>query len=286
MIKEYKVPLLALFSFTLIGVVMFFVRDIRYFFLFAGIGFAEFNVRILVIKFPQHRQLFRLIVQSIIGGFLLLFLGFVAGVNFQYSQVIYDMMEGVVTGALIQLIIARFVLPFVLGNAFCSRACWTGVFFELTNTKRCKDPVQRNEYVAWGYLILTTILSIVIAIGFVNPSTDEQIRKLFIAGEVVYILFVGYFMTYFMGSRAYCRILCPFITISGLVSRWSFFKITPTKADDCTGCKKCNRECPMLIDVKQFVVDQKPIDHRLCILCERCVSSCDSSVLMVSNWKK
>jgi len=285
-LNKYKVPFLSFFSFSLIGLIVWMFRDIRYLFLFLGIGMAEFNVRILIIHFPKYRQLFRLMVQALVGGFLITYLSLVIGVNFQFSEIIFDTMDGIITGALIQTVVARLFLPFLLGNAFCSRACWTGLFFELTNNKSCKTPYKRNNYLAWGYLIAISILAFVIASKLMNPATDESIRRIFIIAENLYIITIGFVLTFFMGSRAYCRLLCPFLTISGLFSPFSFFKITPVKKDDCTNCQKCNKVCPMLIDVNSFVIDEQSVNHRQCILCERCVCACPSDVLKVDHKKR
>jgi len=282
-LSNFKVPFISFFSFALIGLIAWFFRDIRYFALFLGMGSMEFGVRTLVIKFPQHRQLFRLIVQTMVGGFLLFYLSIVIGVNFQYPQIIFDTAEGIVTGALIQTIVARVLLPFVLGNAFCSRACWTGLFFELTNTKSCKKIFKRNNYIAWGYLIAVTIAAIILIRMLINPATDESLRRAFIIGENIYIVAVGFMLTFFLGSRAYCRLLCPFLTISGLIAPWSYFKVRTVKKDACISCSKCNNSCPMLIDVKEYAEKNMAINHRQCILCERCVSACPIEVIKVDS---
>jgi ferredoxin len=39
----------------------------------------------------------------------------------------------------------------------------------------------------------------------------------------------------------------------------------------------------MLINVSNFVENKKSINNRMCIYCERCVSSCDQGVLKLSN---
>ncbi len=280
---RYKIPFISLISFTIVGLIAWAFRDWRYFTLFFGIGIAEFNVRSLVINYPQYRQLLRLMVQAIIGCFLLFYLSIVIGVNFQYSQIIFDVAEGIVTGALIQTIVARVLLPFVLGNAFCSRACWTGLFFELTNSKSSKTIYKRNNYLAWGYLLMMSIAAVIVVNKMVNPATDESLRRVFIIGENIYIITVGFTLTFFLGSRAYCRLLCPFLTISGVFAPWSYFKIRTVKEDECSACMRCNKVCPMLIDVQSYAEKNKAIDHRQCILCERCVSSCSGEVIKVDS---
>ncbi len=283
---RYKIPFTALLIFILVGVVMWVIRDVRYFYLFFGIGIAELGSRIVIIHYPGLRQFFRLSIQFLLGAMFIFWLSLYIGVNFQFPQIFFDASSGVVTGALIQMLVARVVLPFFFGNAFCSRACWSGFFFEMTNSKKLssKPPMQRSELLAWSYLALLVIVPFSI-IAFHNPALDDELRRNWIIGENLFIVTIGFVLSFFAGSRSYCRLLCPFITISGLFSRFSLFKITPVKSDSCTSCNACTSVCPMLIDVQHHVTVKRKISHKLCIVCERCVSSCKSDVLRLTNKK-
>ena len=279
-IKKYTVPIAALIIFMLIGLIVWAYRDIRYFYLFAGMGFAEFSSRVIVIHYPKTKQFFRLLVQFLIGGFLIFWLSIFIGVNFQFPEIFFDISAGIVTGALIQMLVARIIMPFIFGNAFCSRACWTGFFFEVTNSKKntSKPPKKRSEWLAWAYLLTLIVVPLSISI-FHNPAENEDYRRTWIIGENLFIVSIGFILTFFTGSRSYCRLLCPFITISGIFSKYALFKITPTDSDSCTSCNSCTTACPMLIDVKEKVAIKEKISDKLCIVCERCVSSCPEDVL-------
>lgn len=255
-----------------------------YFYLFSGIGFLDFGTRVLVLYAPKFRQIIRLCLQFTIGSFLLIWLGLVIGVNFQFPEIFFDAYSGVVTGALIQLFVARLIMPFFLGNAFCSRACWTGFFFEMTNTKKIdKRKIKpRSGIIAWGYLTLLICISIFVAFLW-DPGNNVDVRKWAIIAENLFITSVGFTLTFFVGSRAYCRMLCPFITISGLISPLSLFKITPVNTQSCTRCKLCDKDCPMLIGVNSYVNTNKRINDPTCILCERCISACPHNVLKLTT---
>ena len=285
-LKKYSVPIATYAIFTLIGLIVWKIRDVRYFALFNGIGTTELVTRILVINNPRLRQPMRRLVQALVGGMLLIMLGFVFCVNFQFEQIFFDFQAGVVTGALIQLIIARLIIPFVFGNAFCSRACWDGAIFEITNRKNDRN-FKRKPWLAWAYLILLVAVAFAVAHYFTNPAGDENelLRKKWIVGQNLFIVGGGYLLTMLCGSRAYCRLLCPFMTISSLLYRFSIFKITPVKSDNCTQCGACSKACPMLIDVKESVQNVEKVKNAQCILCERCVSACKQNVLKVSAKK-
>ncbi|RLD46986.1 MAG: hypothetical protein DRI88_06755 [Bacteroidetes bacterium] len=285
LLNKYKIAIYTLFIFSMIGIVAMLYRDIRYFFLFFGIGLLDSTSRILVVRYPKLLQFFRLTLLVLIGSSLFAGICLIIGVNFQFIEIFFDLSAWVVTGALIQLIVARLILPFFAGNAFCSRACWNGAFFEFTNPMKKKtNPKKRSPLLAWGYLLFLVVLGFTVAfLSPVNPAENQEVRMWWIIGENILIIFVGFFLSISWGSRAYCRTLCPFITISSLIAPYSLLKITPVAADQCTSCNACNNACPMYIDVLQAVKDRKRVNDSMCILCERCVSSCKLNVLKVAT---
>jgi ferredoxin-type protein NapH len=282
--KKTKLPLILIVIYTIIGLVVAFIRkDIKYVALFEAIGLFSAAIEYIVSKKPELRQLLRITLMCIVGGGLFGFLSLYRGVNFQFPQIFFDASAGVITGALIQLIIARLVLPFFFGNAFCSRACWNGIVFEMTNSK---TPIphrgkKRSEIVAWAYLLCLVVTALTVS-TFSNPAEDEAIRKLWIIGENIWIVLIGIFLTTVWGSRAYCRMLCPFLTVSGLFSRYSIFKITPVKKEECYMCGICNKTCPMHVDIMNSVRNGVRINQRTCILCERCVDACPVDCLKMA----
>jgi ferredoxin-type protein NapH len=280
--KNNILSILLFAVFFTVGIIVAIVRhDYKYFWMFGTIGLLSSGCEYLINSRPKLRQLMRLTMLTIIGGSLFGFLSLYRGVSFQFPQIFFDASAGIVTGALIQLVVARVALPFIFGNAFCSRACWNGIVFELIYKSKIgpchKKP--RLEIVAWTYLVSLIILACIVTSITVNPAENETIRKWWIVGENVWIVVLGLVLTMFLGGRAYCRTLCPFITISGLFSRFSILKITPIQRDKCVKCTKCSKACPMGIDVMSFVVDGRRVNNKTCILCERCVSACATNCL-------
>ena len=164
-----------------------------------------------------------------------------------------------------------------------------GAIFELTQNviPKSKKIKKRSITIAFSYFAFIVIIAS-IAANYGNPAFNENKRFWWIVGENSLILGFGIVLSLFWGSRAYCRMLCPFISISGLISKYSIFKIKPVNAERCISCNKCNDSCPMLIDVSSFVKSGKSINNRSCIVCERCVSSCDNNCLKLAPglpWK-
>ena len=289
-LKNLLLPILVVIIFSLIGTaVSLYKQRLIYFFLFAGIGFIAAVCGSLTILFPQNKQAFRRITQVLVGGGLFLGLSLRVRVNFQFSEVIFDIFALIATGAIIQFIIARLIMPFFIGNAFCSWVCWDGAIFELAQNviPKSKKIKKRSIVIAFSYLAIVVITAGIVAF-YGNPALDGNKRFWWIAGENAFILSLGIVLSIFLGRRAYCRMLCPFLSISGFISKYSIFKIKPVNAENCIGCDKCNNACPMLIDVSGFVKNGKSVNDRSCIICEQCVSSCDNNCLKLAPglpWK-
>jgi len=69
----------------------------------------------------------------------------------------------------------------------------------------------------------------------------------------------------------WCRYLCPYGALLGLLSRLSPLKIRRSEAN-CTHCKSCSRNCPSLIDVEK----QTLVKSSECFGCLTCLSHCPS----------
>lgn len=282
-LQKHRISISMLLIFTLIGILVGTYKGLMYFFLFSGIGMFEMSTRIFIEYYPKTRQIIRILLQAVFGLFFLIWLGMFKGVNFQFPQITFDIYNGIITGAVIQLVVSRLFLPFIFGNAFCSRACWTGLFFELTNKKsELKNNYKRNQYLAFGYLLFLSAF-VLFFIFIWNPIQDDNFRRIWIIAENLIITLGGLILMIFMGSRSYCRLLCPFLTISSFIAPYSFYKITPVNASNCTGCNSCNSVCPMLINISDYVKENKAINNKWCIVCERCVSTCTRNVLKLSN---
>jgi ferredoxin-type protein NapH len=282
--EKYSLPLLLLLYFCIVGFAVWTLSGrISYLFFFAGMGGAAASCEFFGIRFPAAKQTIRHSIQigaacTLLGG-----ISIYGGINFQFSQIFFDISSGIITGAFIQFFVARILLPFLMGNAFCSRACWDGAVFEFFDPvkNRVEKPFKRNELVAFSYLAFLIILPLFFA-ALNLPLVGKLHNRSWAIGENLVILSIGLFASRVLGSRVYCRTLCPFITISGLISRFSIFKISTRESAPCTGCGACNKNCPMLIDVRSFAQRKLRVADSTCILCERCVDACPQKTLRLA----
>ncbi len=284
--KKNALPLFVLLLFTAIGAVVAVLRENRWYFpMFTGIGAMAMVTVILTRRYPRLSQTIRLIQLSGLGIFLFAGLSLRLNVNFQFPQVIFDGAAGIVSGALVQLLIARVTVPLVFGNGFCSRACWDAVAFELADqgwkSRRAGSGKKRSEWLAWGYLGALILLAVVVS-RLHNPVYDDEARYWWLIGENIWIIVFGLGLAGLLGRRAYCRLLCPFLTLSGLLAPLSVFKMAPVNAAACTACSLCNSACPMKVDIMAAVQDRRRIRDRQCILCERCADACPKGCLRIT----
>jgi polyferredoxin len=67
--------------------------------------------------------------------------------------------------------------------------------------------------------------------------------------------------------RPFCRYLCPLGAFYSFFNRFSFYQMSIDK-EKCTGCKVCERSCPMAVEVT------KNVNSPECIRCGKCKTVC------------
>lgn len=72
--------------------------------------------------------------------------------------------------------------------------------------------------------------------------------------------------------RPFCRYLCPLGAFYALFNRFSFFQMRLDE-DKCVGCGRCERACPMAVEVT------KDVNSPECIRCGACGSVCPTGAI-------
>ncbi len=73
-------------------------------------------------------------------------------------------------------------------------------------------------------------------------------------------------------KKFWCRYLCPYGALTGLLGILSPFKISRND-ENCIGCQKCTQSCPNLLSIDQMTKISSPE----CTVCLTCVSVCPSN---------
>jgi len=177
----------------------------------------------------------------------------------------------------------------LLKKAFCSWLCPVGTISEYLARasyrifrRRLKLPVWIDrplmslKYLLIGYLIYAVFIQMDardIALFLESPyNRIADIKMLYfftrmstLTAQVLAVLFgLSFVVPYF-----WCRYLCPYGALLGLLSALSPLKIV-RRAADCTDCGRCAAVCPAYLDV-----DRKTrVDDPECTGCLECVSQC------------
>ncbi|MGD0382555.1 MAG: 4Fe-4S binding protein [Thermoguttaceae bacterium] len=146
--------------------------------------------------------------------------------------------------------VAFFVLPLVFtlffGRTFCAAVCPLGAVQELAAVRPARTPVWLDHtlgllaYVYLGAAVLFTVTGT----AFVICRYDPFVGLFRLSAGTNMLILGGCFLIVgaFVG-RPYCRYLCPYGAMLGLlskVSKWHV-KIPP---DRCIQCRLCEEACP------------------------------------------
>jgi len=97
----------------------------------------------------------------------------------------------------------------------------------------------------------------------------------FAVGFVLLVVVLALSMLY---ERAFCKYLCPLGAFNAILSRVPLFRIKRT-VSTCISCSKCDRVCPMNVDVSHAEAVGSPE----CIACLECVTACPTKKSTLST---
>lgn len=196
----------------------------------------------------------------------------------------------------------------VLGRAVCGLLCPFGLIQDLLHKiplpkvrvpKRIDRPARYVKYAVLLVLVVVLPLLAVTDTGIVPPYfckyicpagtleggiplllANEQLRSIagFLFGWKMLTLILLLIMSALI-HRPFCRYLCPLGAFYALFNRFSFYQMH-LDADRCIGCKKCERACPMDVEVIEHINSPE------CIRCGKCRSVCPRQAISSGFDKK
>lgn len=147
-------------------------------------------------------------------------------------------------------VVLFFALPLVFtlffGRTFCGGVCPLGAIQEVVAVRSVRVPTWVDH--ALGLIphvyLGTAVILAASGTAFVICRYDPFVAMFRLSGDVNMLIFGAclLFLGLFIG-RPYCRYLCPYGAVLGVLSRVarSHARITP---DECTQCRLCEDACP------------------------------------------
>ena len=273
-VRKYAGPIGMFCLFEAIAVTLWLAKDnLFYLFNFTYIGGSLALGMLLYIrrwKYARH------VVQFLVGGYMLVYLGVICRENMQIEGFWYYLFSGVFEAAVIHYAVAKIFGPLLFGRGWCGYACWTAMVLDLLPYKEPQQPGKKR--LGWiRYVLFAGSLLFVGALFVFDVVGKEQILWIsFLAGNALYYA-VGIALAFaFRDNRAFCKYICP---VTVFLKPTSYFSLLRVKCDEekCVSCGKCRKVCPM--NVNPSANSRKRENATECILCLRCVEECPKKAL-------
>ena len=212
---------------------------------------------------------------------------------------------GTITGALI-VFGSLFVFSLFMGRIFCSYICPMGGMQDAMSKIRNKRIKRRSFFVKW--LIFIPWLGVLIFLPFMTKPEWQGVNFfagiggevdffgiedilvkgvsiLSLHGLIIYytIIILVLILGFAVGNRSFCHHVCwigPFM----IAGRWISNKLRipslrlKAENDNCNQCKRCDRACPMSLEVHEFV-RRGDMEDANCILCGECIEDCPRNII-------
>jgi ferredoxin-type protein NapH len=203
--------------------------------------------------------------------------------------------KGIVAGSLVFFVLLLITAAF-LGRVWCAWLCPVAGLGELCLSINNKPAAVRKlrivrygifsiwfAILAGGFILAGGIISIDLFYLTENYISIDAPSK-YIIYYIVLLLLFG--LTAWLGRRGSCHTICwmsPFLVGGKSVGKLLNLPGLQIAAEPllCTDCKKCNRVCPMSIDVNSEMKSGE-IKSNDCILCGECVDNCSVKALKYS----
>ncbi len=184
------------------------------------------------------------------------------------------------------------LITIFFGRLFCGWGCHFAFFQDLASKILHKIGINpqiihsRASIIQYVFLLktLTAIFEFWLIYGYPRFHIgfgDTQVMTADLPRNPViiasFIVFDAFLIIYLMGSRAFCRCLCPWAPMLALFDNFSFWRIR--KVNKCKGCMSCTRSCIMGIPVHEEIAQHSAVVNANCIRCLACKSACPNKTL-------
>jgi ferredoxin-type protein NapH len=217
----------------------------------------------------------------------------VSGTDFRESFLALHGKAGVSATLLLYLVITTVVFAgtIIRGRRWqCSTLCLFSGFisevfapaFPLVGKRKKAGPFALKLFrvLRWVFLAIAlffTVYWLLIIAGLISTSDFAFFSQLEIYKYLFFDLIAAMLIWTFFTGRGYCY-YCPLGTVTGLLAHTSGQGIV-TNLKECISCGKCNKACPMAIDIMSGAREGKVVRNLNCVGCGHCVDTCPTGTL-------
>lgn len=248
-----------------------------YIFNFGYIGLALATGNALWELLPKNKKIWgRRFSQLLVGLYMLGFLGFIGYENMQIEGFFYYLLAGIFAGATLHYFIAKIVGPVIFGRGWCGWACWTAMVLDFLPWTQPQGRIRRLGFIRYFHFFISMAIVLILWFGFnYREFGRHRIVELYwlIIGNILYYGSAVILAWRLKDNRAFCKIVCPIPTFQKLSSRFALMKMS-IDSETCTQCGLCEKNCPMDIQLLEYMRQGRRILSTECILCQTCTNVC------------
>lgn len=187
------------------------------------------------------------------------------------------------------MFIAALLMALLLKKSFCGWICPVGALSDFvwkfgrkifgknfTLKKHADYPLRSLKYILMLFFIYVIIIKMPppAILRFLERDYYKiaDVKMLYFFTEMTTLTFIFLLVLFLLSlpfKNFWCRYLCPYGALLGLLSFFSPLKIT-RNLDACIDCGKCSKNCPSLLPVDKKIRLKSPE----CTGCMTCVSHC------------
>ncbi|MGL6199003.1 MAG: 4Fe-4S binding protein [Lachnospiraceae bacterium] len=146
------------------------------------------------------------------------------------------------------------------------------------------------KYIIWTLWIIIVLFSYIYGHGIQKIDFFyEAEHGISVTSLSAYIIYYGIVLIIVVpalvgGKRSFCHYFCwmaPFMVIGMKLRKLLHLpglKIV-VEQEKCISCKKCNKVCPMSIEVETLIKHSDAINDVECIQCGACINNCPKNAL-------